>query len=222
MIIGETGVFHPTNEIEVISLKNDTISQSGIRMPALPMPLKKLLLATKLPNGDIFLSGKPDSLLIYNSQKREDYGWCGTNYYNRPFPSDNDTYFVLKKGNYECKLMEQMYQEVHDHASVFVGGRIYSCGGTETFWRHQTGDWDWHKATEDVRLKSEHLAFNLGGEILGTTDLAYACGPRPQWTSLKEMPVAVKGHASSRLNENQIMITGGENKDVSKKLSMNI
>ena len=45
------------------------------------------------------------------------------------------------------------------------------------------------------RLKSYHLAFSL-------------YGGHPQWKQLK--PVAVKDHASTKLNENQIMITGGE------------
>ena len=133
MIIGETGEFHPTNEREVISLKNDSISQSEIRIPALPiyhrlrglpMFLKNILLATKLPNGDFLLCGKPDSLLIYNSEKPEDYGWCGTGYYNRQLLSDNDMYFVLKKGTYEWTYFTQMKQEMHDHASVLVGGNV--------------------------------------------------------------------------------------------------
>ena len=217
MIIGETGEFHPTNEREVISLKNDSISQSEIRIPALPiyhrlrglpMFLKNILLATKLPNGDFLLCGKPDSLLIYNSEKPEDYGWCGTGYYNRQLLSDNDMYFVLKKGTYEWTYFTQMKQEMHDHASVLVGGCIYSCGGTEQFGRGQTRkEQGWMKWMNEMiwggRLKSDHLAFSL-------------YGGHPQWKELKEMPDAVKGHASTKLNENQIMITGGEDANVSK------
>ena len=119
LIIGETGEFHKTNEREVITLKNDSISQSEIRIPTLPMYslmsglpmfLKNILLATKLPNGDFLLCGKPDSLLIYNSEKPEDYGWVIDHYYQTTirilfWPKANTNGHTLQKWKRKCMIM---------------------------------------------------------------------------------------------------------------------
>ena len=49
-----------------------------------------------------------------------------------------------------------MKKEMHDHASVFVGGRIYSCGGTEAFKRGQMrNEQGWMKWIEIIEPNAE-------------------------------------------------------------------
>ena len=154
------------DDVEVVSIKNDSISIINTTIPSLPKRLSTLQ-GTQLPNQDLLVSGG-DGL-------------------ERDFWRLNDEYLRFSQDSNQWMKVGTMKKARHFHSSVLLNGCLYSSGGSDS----------------SAKITSHHEVLTLDGRV----------------EEKKELPIALLKHTANKLNENQYMVCGGEERNVSTNLS---
>ena len=151
------------DDVEVVSIKKDSISIINSTIQSLPKRLTQLR-GTQLPNHDLLVSGG-----------------C-------PFtgPDCNDEYLRFSQDSNQWKKVGTMKKARRLHSSVLLNGCLYSTGGYDL----------------SNKITSHHEILNLDGRV----------------EEKKELPIQLWGHTANKLNENQYMVCGGWDKNVSKNV----
>ena len=107
----------------------------------------------------------------------------------------NDEYLLYKKDSNSWIKFGKMMKGRSRHSSVIVGNKMYSCGGYDSI--------------SDVLSHHEEFSFSLMGE-------------RDQSGIVrKELPIALRAHTATILDESRIIVCGGDDrKNVRKSIKL--
>ena len=147
------------DDIEVVSIKKDSISIIKTTIPFLPKGLSWLR-GTQLPNQDLLVTG----------------GFTGSVL--------NDEYLRFSQESNQWLKVGTMKVARSSHSSVLLNGCLYSCGGVDS----------------SDNETSHHEVLNLDGRV----------------EEKKELPIKLKHHTATKLNETQYMVCGGMVENVKK------
>ena len=120
------------NAVEVISIQMNSIHHINRTIPPLPKGLG-FLQGEKLPNGNFLVCGGLTGGLIVG----------GSRYFC------NEDYLIYKNGSDMWDKVGKMKERRYLHSSVFINGRLFSCGGLDS----------------NSKLISDHEAFTLNGKV---------------------------------------------------------
>ena len=95
------------NDVEVVSIKKDSISMINSTIPSLPKRLNSLR-GTQLPNQDLLVSGGRTGYVM------------------------NDEYLRFSQDSNQWKKVGTMKMARYAHSSVLLNGCLYSCGGYDS------------------------------------------------------------------------------------------
>ena len=160
--------------VEVIKILNGSISYINKTIPSLPHPMDRLSGAW-LSNGDLLLCGGLN-VMRYNTEM-------------------NNQYLLFQEGSSQWNKIGKMKKPRCDHSSVFIDGRLYTCGGCTS-----------------ARSTTSHLeAFSL---VIGSNKKEFFVGVNKK----KEMPLALRNHSATKIGQHKMLICGGLDKHVIKNL----
>ena len=153
------------HDVEVVSIKKDSITLIDTTIPLLPKGLYKLG-GTQLPNHDLLVSGG-------------DTGYYGC----------DDEYLRFSQDSNQWKKVGTMKKVRRLHSSVLLKRCLYLCGGIDS----------------SRKVTSHHEVLNLDGRV----------------EEKKALPIALTNHTANKLNDNQYMVIGGNDKNVSRSFLNN-
>ena len=108
----------------------------------------------------------------------------------------NDEYLLYKEDSTSWIKIGKMMKRRSRHSSVIVGNKMYSCGG--------------YDSTSDVVSYHEEFSYSLMGDLdQGVTEK-------------KELPIALRAHTATVLDESRFIVCGGDNRKNVRKKYQNI
>ena len=180
-------------DVEVISLKQESISLEQESIPCLPIGLC-VFGGTRMPNGDLILCG--------GNTAKDGWEYCEVSKVGAQDGWKNDEYLLLQKMGESWTTIGNMIEPRSNHSTVFINGSVFSSGGKDS----EKNIFSHH---EELKL---HASTNLRpGSKLKSHD------PRKMVivTRLrKDMPMKLVGHNAIELDASKYILIGGLDKNV--------
>ena len=120
---------------------------------------------------------------------------CGGEHEMRYNLAMNNQYLLFQERSSQWNKIGKMKKPRLDHSSVFMDGRLYTCGG----------------CTSTGNTTSHHEAFSL---VIGSNEKEFFVGVNKK----KEMPLALQNHSATKIGQYKMLICGGFDKHVIKTL----
>ena len=120
IIGGNDMVYYSEKDVEVISIKYDSMSLVNTTFRPLPMTLKGLR-GTQLPNNDLLVSG--GSIMVIDQHIS----------YLTEVSGISDTYLLYNHASKQWKEVGKMKMSRFNHSSVLLNGCVFSCGGDRSY-----------------------------------------------------------------------------------------
>ena len=190
-------------DVEVISIRKDTISHTNASIPSLPKKLAALN-GTQQSNGDLVLSGGyyMDSHEEWDGYDNGsglgdfDYEWVDVEV-------RNDDILHYKLGSNQWTKVGTLKNVRRNHSSVWMDGSLLTTGGEEIV-----------RSVMDCRRNINHIWETVSHH----EEFSLEEGVKER----KELPIVLKWHTATRFGRHKMIICGGVGNSVSYLFSKTI
>ena len=185
-------------DVEVISLKQESISLEQESIPCLPIGLC-VFGGTLMPNGDLILCG--------GNTAKDGWEYCEVPKIGAQDGWKNDEYLFLRKMGESWTTIGNMIEPRSNHSTVFINGSVFSSGGKDS----------------EKKIFSHHEEIKLrDSSYLCQSSKLQSYDPRKTIIVKhykEDVPMKLVGHNAIELDESKYILIGGLDKNVSNPIN---